>query len=285
MKLMQELRQLSPKVHESVMSEKHAELFDKLQNDFGTDDEMTQKIMDWLLGNDEDKDVEPFLYDHFFDEMPYGVKKARAGDPSEWISDHMAAMYRKEMQMEACKSKKKKMVKEEGAARKVFSVQVPANVYDGKYYDYRTARVMVLAANEKEAIDIVNANKDDVVKYLAKRRMSSGRTIIPARNPEKNVFFRNDYFVKPMKVTTRSSDGFELFTKDGLERVRVADGQEVMESADDMNKLNVREVPKGAFRLRYNQLMTAKHARQLTRDEMDELLHLEDILINDRRDR
>jgi hypothetical protein len=31
------------------------------------------------------------LYDYYFDDMPYGTKKARTGDPGEWISDRFAA--------------------------------------------------------------------------------------------------------------------------------------------------------------------------------------------------
>jgi hypothetical protein len=27
------------------------------------------------------------LYDYYFDEMPYGIKKARTGDPEEWICE------------------------------------------------------------------------------------------------------------------------------------------------------------------------------------------------------
>jgi len=30
------------------------------------------------------------LYDYYFDDMPYGTKKARDGDPHEWISDRFA---------------------------------------------------------------------------------------------------------------------------------------------------------------------------------------------------
>lgn len=30
------------------------------------------------------------LYDYYFDDMPYGTKKARTGDPHEWISDRFA---------------------------------------------------------------------------------------------------------------------------------------------------------------------------------------------------
>jgi hypothetical protein len=31
------------------------------------------------------------LYDYYFDDMPYGVKKARDGDPYEWVSDRFAS--------------------------------------------------------------------------------------------------------------------------------------------------------------------------------------------------
>jgi hypothetical protein len=31
------------------------------------------------------------LYDYYFDDMPYGTKKARTGDPHEWVSDRFAA--------------------------------------------------------------------------------------------------------------------------------------------------------------------------------------------------
>jgi hypothetical protein len=30
------------------------------------------------------------LYDYYFDDMPYGTKKARTGDPYEWVADHFA---------------------------------------------------------------------------------------------------------------------------------------------------------------------------------------------------
>lgn len=38
---------------------------------------------------DENEDFFQALYDHYFDEMPYGVKKARDGDPYEWITDRL----------------------------------------------------------------------------------------------------------------------------------------------------------------------------------------------------
>jgi hypothetical protein len=38
---------------------------------------------------DENQDFFQALYDYYFDEMPYGVKKARDGDPYEWITDRL----------------------------------------------------------------------------------------------------------------------------------------------------------------------------------------------------
>jgi hypothetical protein len=36
--------------------------------------------------------VESYLYDKFVSEMPYGVAKARTGDPYNWIFEKMSAM-------------------------------------------------------------------------------------------------------------------------------------------------------------------------------------------------
>ena len=46
--------------------------------DFKTSGEMSQHLHD-------------ALYDYYFDDMPYGVQKARTGDPYEWVSDRFGA--------------------------------------------------------------------------------------------------------------------------------------------------------------------------------------------------
>jgi len=38
---------------------------------------------------DENQDFFDALYEYYFDEMPYGVQKARTGDPYEWITDRL----------------------------------------------------------------------------------------------------------------------------------------------------------------------------------------------------
>jgi hypothetical protein len=41
--------------------------------------------------------AEDFLYNYFFDDMPYGTKKARDGDPSEFWGDAMGEMFKDEL--------------------------------------------------------------------------------------------------------------------------------------------------------------------------------------------
>lgn len=45
-----------------------------------------KEVRDFASGGDLDDDLFTALYDHYFDDMPYGVKKARDGDPYEWIT-------------------------------------------------------------------------------------------------------------------------------------------------------------------------------------------------------
>jgi hypothetical protein len=57
-----------------------------------TDDEM--KLIEAAVDNakiDLPEDLMHKLYDYFMDlgDMPYGVAKARSGDPWEWIYEHL----------------------------------------------------------------------------------------------------------------------------------------------------------------------------------------------------
>jgi hypothetical protein len=45
-----------------------------------------KEVRDFAQGGDLDNDLFDALYDYYFDDMPYGVKKARDGDPYEWIT-------------------------------------------------------------------------------------------------------------------------------------------------------------------------------------------------------
>ena len=48
-------------------------------------------VKDFEEGGDLSDSLYDALYDYYFDDMPYGVKKARDGDPYEWISDRFAS--------------------------------------------------------------------------------------------------------------------------------------------------------------------------------------------------
>ena len=79
-----------PKVSESVMLEAGSTLEHIIKK-------FKHETKNFLAGNDLDNDLYDALYDYYSDngEMPYGVAKARDGDPYQWISDRFAD----EMQM------------------------------------------------------------------------------------------------------------------------------------------------------------------------------------------
>lgn len=83
-------------IHESKMAERHQALQDAIADEFGLEDTdpMIQKIIAYLDGKDSAK-VDEFLYDHFEDQMPYGTRKARDDDPSNWIADEMSRLFGK----------------------------------------------------------------------------------------------------------------------------------------------------------------------------------------------
>jgi hypothetical protein len=68
------------------------------QQSFSVDDPALAKVLRhfqheisvFQMGGDLDDHLYNALYDFWFDDMPYGTKKARDGDPYEWISDKLA---------------------------------------------------------------------------------------------------------------------------------------------------------------------------------------------------
>lgn len=48
-----------------------------------------KEVRDFQETGELDDNLYSVLYDFYFDEMPYGTKKARTGDPVEWISDRL----------------------------------------------------------------------------------------------------------------------------------------------------------------------------------------------------
>jgi hypothetical protein len=48
-------------------------------------------VKDFLSGNDMSQELYDALYDYYHEDMPYGTKKARTGDPHEWVADRFAS--------------------------------------------------------------------------------------------------------------------------------------------------------------------------------------------------
>jgi uncharacterized protein YcfJ len=71
-------------VKESVLTDSTGSTLDHIQNTFKRD------VKDFSQSGDMSDALYDALYDYYFDDMPYGTKKARDGDPHEWISDRFA---------------------------------------------------------------------------------------------------------------------------------------------------------------------------------------------------
>ena len=71
-------------VKESVLTDSTGSTLDHIQNTFRRD------VKDFTQSGDMSDALYDALYDYYFDDMPYGTKKARDGDPYEWISDRFA---------------------------------------------------------------------------------------------------------------------------------------------------------------------------------------------------
>jgi len=71
-------------VIESVLTDSSGETFDHILKRF------SREVKDFKAGGEISDDLYHALYDYYFDDMPYGTKKARDGDPYEWVSDRLA---------------------------------------------------------------------------------------------------------------------------------------------------------------------------------------------------
>jgi hypothetical protein len=72
-------------VKESVLTDSTGATLDHILKRF------SREVSDFKQTGELDRDLFEALYDYYFDDMPYGIKKARTGDPDEWIGDRLAA--------------------------------------------------------------------------------------------------------------------------------------------------------------------------------------------------
>jgi hypothetical protein len=71
-------------VKESVLTDSTGSTLDHICDRFG------KEVRDFEATGDMSDDLFHALYDYYFDDMPYGTKKARDGDPYEWVADRFA---------------------------------------------------------------------------------------------------------------------------------------------------------------------------------------------------
>lgn len=74
---------------ESAMSDMHQDMQEKLMSIFGFGDQEAENVLDFVLGQADWEDIgdsaREALYSHYQKTMPYGVAKAKTGDPIEFI--------------------------------------------------------------------------------------------------------------------------------------------------------------------------------------------------------
>ena len=71
-------------VKESVLTDSTGSTLEHIKDTFRRD------VKDFTQSGDMSDALYDALYDYYFDDMPYGTKKARDGDPHEWVSDRFA---------------------------------------------------------------------------------------------------------------------------------------------------------------------------------------------------
>lgn len=70
---------------ENVLRDSTGSTFDHIVDTFKRD------VKDFENSGDMSEDLYDALYDYYQDDMPYGTKKARDGDPYEWVADRFGA--------------------------------------------------------------------------------------------------------------------------------------------------------------------------------------------------
>lgn len=71
-------------LNEGVLTDSTGSTLDHICDRFG------KEVRDFEATGDMSDDLFHALYDYYFDDMPYGTKKARDGDPYEWVADRFA---------------------------------------------------------------------------------------------------------------------------------------------------------------------------------------------------
>ena len=71
-------------IKENVLTDSTGSTLEHIKDTFKRD------VKDFTQNGDMSDALYDALYDYYFDDMPYGTKKARDGDPMEWVADRFA---------------------------------------------------------------------------------------------------------------------------------------------------------------------------------------------------
>ena len=71
-------------IKENVLTDSTGSTLEHIKDTFRRD------VKDFTQSGEMSDALYDVLYDYYFDDMPYGTKKARTGDPYEWVSDRFA---------------------------------------------------------------------------------------------------------------------------------------------------------------------------------------------------
>ena len=77
-------------LREGAMKEKRTALLEAIENEFGCDEDMCERIADWLTENATDDEVEEYL----IDKLGLGTYGGD-GDPSEHLASKMEKMFQR----------------------------------------------------------------------------------------------------------------------------------------------------------------------------------------------
>ena len=72
-------------IKENVLKDDTGSTFDHILNTFKRD------VKDFEETGEVSQELHDALYDYYHEDMPYGVKKARSGNPQEWVADRFGA--------------------------------------------------------------------------------------------------------------------------------------------------------------------------------------------------
>ncbi len=117
-----------------------------------------KEMRDFATTGKLDDDLYDALYDYYFDDMPYGVKKARTDDPYSWISDKLHAAIQSG-EVEIKESNLTVPAANDVVIEEPDTIMTPNNNFDDLN---ELARLAGLSVNETKSCELTRTDEEDV---------------------------------------------------------------------------------------------------------------------------